>query len=114
MPAKKSSEVAAKKFSVKNHKINSSYIAIFGSTFSIEMDPPSTLLTMRPQTGLFLMGGNSEGIGNASVAAEFNFHADPEAAHVVIETARCPVIIVPWETCYKVSTPKSKSTQPRP
>ena len=53
-------------------------------------------------TGLFIMGGNSEGIGNASVAAEFNFHADPEAAHVVVELARCPVTIVPWETCYKV------------
>ena len=48
------------------------------------------------------MGGNSEGIGNASVAAEFNFHADPEAAHVVVGSARCPVTIVPWETCYKV------------
>ena len=52
------------------------------------------------------MGGNSEGIGNASVAAEFNFHADPEAAHVVLEAAsaaaRCLVTVVPWETCYKV------------
>ena len=53
------------------------------------------------------MGGNSEGIGNASVAAEFNFHADPEAAHVVVESARCPVTIVPWETCYKVRQSRS-------
>ena len=49
------------------------------------------------------MGGNSEGIGNASVATEFNFHADPEAALVVVETATCPVTLVPWETCYKVN-----------
>ena len=58
-------------------------------------------------SGLFIMGGNSEGIGNASVTAEFNFHADPEAAHVVIESARCTVTIVPWETCYKVRQSRS-------
>jgi len=54
--------------------------------------------------GLELMGGNSRGIGNITSHAEFNFHADPEAAHIVL--TRChltddkPIRIVPWETCY--------------
>ena len=53
--------------------------------------------------GLELMGGNSSGIGNVTSCAEFNFHADPEAAFVVMqgwgpEPAR-PIKIVPWETC---------------
>ena len=34
--------------------------------------------------GLELMGGNSRGIGNITSHAEFNFHADPEAAHIVL------------------------------
>ena len=33
---------------------------------------------------LVIMGGNMEAIGNVTTSAEFNFHADPEAAHTVL------------------------------
>ena len=33
--------------------------------------------------------------------AEFNFHADPEAASVVLRLAKCPVTIATWELSYK-------------
>ena len=33
---------------------------------------------------LTIMGGNMEAIGNVTPTAEFNFHADPEAAHTVL------------------------------
>ena len=46
-----------------------------------------------------LMGGNSHGEGNITICGEFNFHADPEAAKVVIDRMECPVVIAPWETC---------------
>ena len=46
-----------------------------------------------------LMGGNSHGEGNITVCGEFNFHADPEAAKVVIDRMECAICIVPWETC---------------
>ena len=49
--------------------------------------------------GLMLMGGNSHGEGNITICSEFNFHADPEAAKVVIDRIQCPVCIAPWETC---------------
>ena len=45
------------------------------------------------------MGGNSHGEGNITVCGEFNFHADPEAAKVVIDRMECAICIVPWETC---------------
>lgn len=48
---------------------------------------------------LEIMGGNLTGTGNVSVTAEFNFHADPEAAYVVLNRTSCPTQIVPWETC---------------
>ncbi len=49
-----------------------------------------------------LMGGNIEGVGNTTIAAEFNFLADPEAAFVVLDRAApCPVTVVSWELCYK-------------
>ena len=48
---------------------------------------------------LMLMGGNSHGEGNITVCSEFNFHADPEAAKVVIDRIDCSVCIAPWETC---------------
>jgi inosine-uridine nucleoside N-ribohydrolase len=49
---------------------------------------------------------HSEGRGNASFSAEFNFWADPEAASKVLaafstsETA-APIDLVTWETCLK-------------
>ena len=50
---------------------------------------------------IFIMGGNIEGFGNVTEAAEFNFHADPEAAFTVLRLTRCPTTIAPWELSYK-------------
>ena len=65
-------------------------------------------IAMKTDTGLaerlgeiFIMGGNAEGIGNTSEAAEFNFHADPEAAFTVLRMTKCATTIAPWELCYK-------------
>lgn len=53
------------------------------------------------------MGGSIHSKGNSSKSAEFNFHYDPEAAHIVLDAAKklnsCskfePLVkIVPWET----------------
>lgn len=48
---------------------------------------------------IFLMGGCIHGKGNHWVSAEFNFGADPEAAHVVLNQFKCPISLVSWETC---------------
>ena len=48
----------------------------------------------------YSMGGNFEAIGNASISAEFNFLADPEAAYVVLRNAAKPITLVPWELCF--------------
>ncbi|KAM7348053.1 nucleoside hydrolase isoform 1-T2 [Cochliomyia hominivorax] len=48
---------------------------------------------------LYIMGGNHQGVGNFSRAAEFNFFADPEAAHIVLTKSKCPITILPWEPC---------------
>ena len=42
-----------------------------------------------------------QGIGNVTETAEFNFHADPEAASTVLRLAKCPVTIATWELSYK-------------
>uniref|UniRef100_A0A914VPP9 Inosine/uridine-preferring nucleoside hydrolase domain-containing protein n=1 Tax=Plectus sambesii TaxID=2011161 RepID=A0A914VPP9_9BILA len=46
-----------------------------------------------------IMGGNVWGCGNVPdrSTAEFNFHCDPEAAHIVLDEMKCPMICVPWE-----------------
>ncbi|WAR31381.1 IUNH-like protein [Mya arenaria] len=46
-----------------------------------------------------IMGGNYQGRGNITMAAEFNFYADPEAAFVVLGQLCCPMTVMPWETC---------------
>jgi len=50
-----------------------------------------------------IMGGNTHGIGNHFISAEFNFGADPEAAFVVLNEFECPVTIVSWEFCQEHS-----------
>lgn len=60
----------------------------------------TTLLTRRnPPTGLtsvVVMGGADVG-GNVTASAEFNFWADPEAAHVVLDRSTCPIVLVPLD-----------------
>ena len=53
---------------------------------------------------LYIMGGNTEGKGNITVSAEFNFHSDPEAAFIVLENTRCPTFIASWELCLHKAT----------
>ncbi|WAR30402.1 URH2-like protein [Mya arenaria] len=43
--------------------------------------------------------------GNITVAAEFNFYFDPEAAYVVLNQLKAPITIVTWETCMEHSIP---------
>ena len=44
-----------------------------------------------------IMGGNYKGVGNHSMAAEFNFLCDPTAAHIVLTEFICPKILVTYE-----------------
>ncbi len=53
---------------------------------------------------LHIMGGNVEARGNSSIASEFNFDADPEAAYIVLRKTACPTYIAPLELCEKYST----------
>lgn len=39
------------------------------------------------------------GVGNSTACAEFNFHMDPEAACIVLDSLNCPKTILPWECC---------------
>ena len=55
--------------------------------------------TMARVTEIVLMGGSS-GLGNTTPAAEFNIHADPEAAHVVFSSG-LPVTMVPLDLTHQ-------------
>jgi inosine-uridine nucleoside N-ribohydrolase len=74
----------------------------------------ATAITLDPMflskvNQLVIMGGTLYAQGNANRAAEFNFHSDPEAAHIVFDSAleHSPVDVkgepkiklVTWETC---------------
>lgn len=64
---------------------------------AIRMDPNFC----RNVKEIFIMGGNIEGVGNITAAAEFNFFCDPEAAHIVLHNMKCPITIFPWEAASK-------------
>lgn len=47
---------------------------------------------------IVIMGGSSHAKGNTTLAGEFNFYCDPEAAHVVVSAfSSSQLVIVPWE-----------------
>ncbi|XP_053381426.1 inosine-uridine preferring nucleoside hydrolase-like [Mercenaria mercenaria] len=60
-----------------------------------------------------IMGGNYLGKGNISVGGEFNFYFDPEAAYVVLNQLKCPITIMPWETCMQHTISFETHTQMR-
>lgn len=59
---------------------------------------------------LVVMGGNMHGKGNrsASIASEFNFGIDPEAAYMVLHEMACPIVLVSWELCLQYLYPWEK------
>lgn len=66
--------------------------------FKMEPNLPSLLKE------IFMMGGNTEALGNSSISAEFNFDADPESAFVVLDKTACPTYVAPIELCQLHST----------
>jgi purine nucleosidase len=49
---------------------------------------------------LVIMGGSIKAGGNITLAAEFNIHADPHAAHIVFQSG-IPITLVPLDATYK-------------
>lgn len=41
------------------------------------------------------------GQGNITSCAEFNFYLDAEAAHILFDSFKCPITIIPWESCFE-------------
>ncbi|XP_071546275.1 inosine-uridine preferring nucleoside hydrolase-like isoform X2 [Panulirus ornatus] len=62
---------------------------------AIRIDPSFTSRLL----DIYVMGGNTEGKGNATLSAEFNFACDPEAARVVLEETTLPIHLTPFEIC---------------
>jgi inosine-uridine nucleoside N-ribohydrolase len=59
---------------------------------------------------LVIMGGSANGLGNVTRTAEFNVHADAEAAHSVFtypwdEICNCIVTCVSWDICKDAAIP---------
>ncbi|KAJ3066677.1 hypothetical protein HDU98_010048 [Podochytrium sp. JEL0797] len=58
---------------------------------------------------VYMMGGSIYAKGNSSRTAEFNFHIDPESAHVVFHAASLlpdiKLTLVPWETTVSHALP---------
>jgi len=57
--------------------------------------------------GVIVMGGTNEGKGNSNMAAEFNFHCDPEAARIVFQdrAMQRPISLATWELTVSCAMP---------
>ncbi|EPY20147.1 purine nucleosidase [Strigomonas culicis] len=57
-----------------------------------------SVLGSESEPAITIMGGASEAKGNSNLAAEFNIHCDPEAAHIVFHQREMkPIQLVTWE-----------------
>ncbi|KJE97742.1 inosine/uridine-preferring nucleoside hydrolase [Capsaspora owczarzaki ATCC 30864] len=68
---------------------------------ALRLDPSlADAINARPNR-LVIMGGSIAGAGNVTMAAEFNFHQDPEAAYMVLAACTNPAstVIVSLECC---------------
>ena len=63
---------------------------------------------MEQLKAVYFMGGNVNGIGNVTIAAEFNFFYDPEAAHICLNALKCPINLITWEMCFEWVKPSMK------
>ena len=59
-------------------------------------------------TNLVIMGGSFRVGGNETMAAEFNFMADPEAAQLVLSSGFQEIKIIPLDPCYDVRFSKNE------
>jgi purine nucleosidase len=90
-------------------------LALIDLAKNLPPDSDLTLITLGPLTNLALairldpqfparipllmvMGGTLEAKGNTTPGAEFNIHADPEAAAIVMQAGFKDLRILPWET----------------
>ncbi|XP_038061201.1 inosine-uridine preferring nucleoside hydrolase-like [Patiria miniata] len=55
--------------------------------------------------GVFIMGGNMYGKGNANPCGEYNFYQDPDAAYIVLDSYKCPITMVTWELTMATEVP---------
>jgi purine nucleosidase len=46
---------------------------------------------------IVFMGGTVGCVGNVEPTVEFNVSRDPEACHIMLTNANCPLIFIPWE-----------------
>ncbi|XP_055637463.1 nucleoside hydrolase-like [Toxorhynchites rutilus septentrionalis] len=103
-------EIPDEKLIKTEHAVNELYRRILGDCGNVSLifvGPLTNLalcLKMYPDArdkmkDLYIMGGNRHGVGNTTKAAEFNFWADPEAAHIVFNNVQCPITLFPWESC---------------
>ncbi|WAR05439.1 RIHA-like protein [Mya arenaria] len=77
----------------------------FGDVPDPEAPDDSLLESEHAVNALMRLSKKQEGKGNMTVAAEFNFYFDPEAAYVVLNQLKAPITIVTWETCMEHSIP---------
>lgn len=115
---------ASEHFPIGNQELHPEPASLALGRYAAQRPKEITLVAIGPLTNLALakrldpqfdanlkemviMGGNIDGVGNVTATAEFNFHVDPEAAHVVLKEFKCPISIIPWETCldYKLPFP---------
>lgn len=85
---------------------NISIVAI-GPLTNIALAMTINETVMKDVNRIYIMGGSVSGIGNIWPGIEFNFAADPESAHIVLNSsAVAQSVVFPFDTVLKVEITK--------